>query len=147
MNILNNLPKTTQSKSRRVGRGYGSGVGGHTTGKGAKGQKIRSKPAPTFDGTKIKKSWVKRLPFLRGKHRLLAAPAALPINLDQLNKWFKTGAIVSQASLNKKLNAAVPVTYKIVSQGEIGHELTIKNIAVTQKAKKKLLAAGAKIEA
>ncbi len=62
-----NLPKITQRKKKRVGRGYGSGKGGHTAGRGQKGQRSRGKIALTFAGTKIKKSLLKRLPFLRGK--------------------------------------------------------------------------------
>ena len=71
MDILSNLQKTVAKTAKRVGRGIGSGVGGHTTGRGAKGDNVRGHGKLTFDGTKIKKSWLKRLPFLRGKHRLL----------------------------------------------------------------------------
>ena len=38
---LNELSRVATGKKKRVGRGYGSGKGGHTTGKGAKGQKMR----------------------------------------------------------------------------------------------------------
>ena len=41
---LHNLKKTKNGKkAKRVGRGIGSGKGGHTVGKGQKGQKIRRK--------------------------------------------------------------------------------------------------------
>jgi len=56
MDTLNNLIKTTTKAQKRVGRGIGSGVGGHTTGRGAKGRKVRGKVKLTFDGTKIKKA-------------------------------------------------------------------------------------------
>ena len=69
METLNQLSKTTKKQQKRVGRGYGSGVGGHTTGRGSKGDKVRGKTRITFDGTKIKKGWIKRTPFLRGDRR------------------------------------------------------------------------------
>ncbi|MBM3205941.1 50S ribosomal protein L15, partial [Candidatus Shapirobacteria bacterium] len=67
---LNQLPQTSQKRKKRVGRGYGSGKGGHTSGRGAKGAKARGKVALTFEGTKIKKSFLKRLPLRRGKGKL-----------------------------------------------------------------------------
>jgi len=57
---LNKLPKIIGKRKKRVGRGYGSGKGGHTTGRGAKGQKARSKIKPTFEGGQL--SLVRRLP-------------------------------------------------------------------------------------
>ena len=39
--IHNYLLKTTKNK-KRVGRGYGSGKGGHTVGRGSKGAKSRT---------------------------------------------------------------------------------------------------------
>jgi len=53
---LNNLKKTTKSSKKRVGRGYGSGKGGHTSGRGSKGAKSRGKIPLDFSGTKSKKS-------------------------------------------------------------------------------------------
>ncbi len=52
---------------KRLGRGYGSGKGGHTSGRGQKGQKSRGRIHPLFEGQKTKKSLIQRLPLLRGK--------------------------------------------------------------------------------
>ncbi len=38
---LENIPNRTTS-GKRLGRGYGSGVGGHTSTRGSKGQKSRA---------------------------------------------------------------------------------------------------------
>ena len=67
---LSSLPKITKRAAKRVGRGYGSGKGGHTSGRGSKGQKARGKLPLTFEGTKVKKSLIKRLPLQRGKGKL-----------------------------------------------------------------------------
>ncbi|MBU1070791.1 uL15 family ribosomal protein, partial [Patescibacteria group bacterium] len=50
---LSNLPKITQRPKKRVGRGYGSGKGGHTSGRGQKGQKSRSKIPIWFEGGQL----------------------------------------------------------------------------------------------
>jgi ribosomal protein L15 len=61
------LPKVVQRSKKRVGRGIGSGKGGHTSGRGQKGQKSRGKIGVLFEGMKVKKSLLKRLPKMRGK--------------------------------------------------------------------------------
>ena len=56
---LNKLPKTTAKSKKRVGRGYGSGKGSHTVGRGQKGQKSRSKVGLLIEGTKIRKTLIR----------------------------------------------------------------------------------------
>lgn len=65
---LAKLPAIVTKGKKRVGRGLGSGKGGHTTGRGAKGDKVRGKVPLYFEGTKMRKSLIRRLPLLRGKH-------------------------------------------------------------------------------
>lgn len=62
-----NLPKVVQRSKKRLGRGYGSGKGGHTSSRGQKGQGSRGKIGILFEGVKMKKSFLKRLPLARGK--------------------------------------------------------------------------------
>ena len=40
--------------AKRLGRGYGSGKGGHTSGRGQKGQKSRTNIHILFEGLKVK---------------------------------------------------------------------------------------------
>jgi ribosomal protein L15 len=61
------LPKVVSKRKKRVGRGMGSGKGSHTVGRGQKGQKSRGKINVLFEGMKVRKSLLKRLPLLRGK--------------------------------------------------------------------------------
>lgn len=83
---LDKLPKITDKSKKRTGRGYGSGKGGHTVGRGAKGDKARGKTALTFEGTKVKKSLIKRLPLQRGKGKFKSIKnKPLIVNLDDLN--------------------------------------------------------------
>ena len=72
-----NLPKTISKRKKRLGRGYGSGKGGHTVGRGQKGQKTRGKIGVLFEGIKVKKSLLKKLPLRRGK---MPEPCTLLVN-------------------------------------------------------------------
>ncbi len=149
METLNNLSKTTTKKAKRIGRGYGSGVGGHTTGRGTKGDKARGKTKLTFDGSKIKKSWIKRLPFMKGKHRLLSKNNVVTINLNQLDKLFKTASVVDSKKVIEtlKIKTTARTFIKILSTGEINKALTIKSdIILSKQAKEKILKAGGKID-
>jgi len=147
MEILNQLTKLTTKQSKRAGRGIGSGKGGHTTGRGSKGDKIRGKTKITFDGTKIKKGWIKRLPFLRGKHRLLARESAALFNLDHLEKWFKKGDLVNPETLAKKagLHVSKLSDVKILSGGKLTKALTLSKVSLSSKASREIIAQGGKI--
>lgn len=150
MELLSKLPKTTTKSAKRRGRGIGSGRGGHTTGSGAKGDNVRGKGKLTFDGTKIKKSWLKRLPFLRGKHRLLPRLSVYPITLTQLDNWFKADDTVTPQKIFEKVthlkHSDLNKKVKVLATGKLTKKLIFKNIAFSTAAAKKVEAAGAKIE-
>ena len=149
MESLSKLIKTTQKPARRCGRGIGSGLGGHTSGRGAKGDKARGSTKLTFAGTKIKKSWIKRLPFLRGKHRLQNRKDMVIFNLTQLEKWFKANDLVDTNTLTKKSKISLKrlnATVKILSFGNLTKALNLKGVSVSESAKKKIIAAGGKID-
>src|SRR5258706_704322 len=84
MNMLHNLPKITSNKDKRLGRGFGSGVGGHTVGRGTKGHRARTgKSVPLwFEGGQL--PLVRRLPFWRGKFRFKSLNA--PVQEVQVEK-------------------------------------------------------------
>jgi large subunit ribosomal protein L15 len=142
MDTLNNLTKTTDKAQKRVGRGIGSGVGGHTTGRGAKGRNVRGKVKLTFDGTKIKKGWIKRLPFLRGKHRTNALPKPEIITLAQIEKKYKAGETVSVQTVFEKFPrldvSRQKFGVKILSAGEITKKLTFTDVKLSAAARAKI---------
>lgn len=149
MQILSNLTKITQKPARRCGRGIGSGLGGHTSGRGSKGDKARGKVKLTFDGTKIKKGWIKRLPLLRGKHRLNNRKNIITFNLSQLDKWYQSGDTVDTNSLAQKTHISLKrlnATVKILSFGEITKKIEVKGLLVSKVAHKKIITAGGNIE-
>lgn len=138
MEILNQLTKTTTKSQKRRGRGIGSGVGGHTTGRGAKGDKVRGKTKITFDGTKIKKGWIKRLPFLRGKHRNLKRTTSTIYQLGQIDGLFTADQTVSPQTLKSQ-------NVKILSGGKLTKPLTFVGVKISASAKKQIIAAGSTI--
>ena len=146
---LNTLPKITTKRIKRVGRGYGSGVGGHTVGRGAKGFKARNKLPLTFDGTKIKKSWLKRLPLWRGKGKFNSLSAkSVGINLDLLEVNFKKGEKVDLENLVKKgliKGTEAKLNVKILGRGKLSKNLMVL-LPCSQKAKEKIVKAGGKVE-
>ena len=137
---LHSRPKITASSLKRVGRGYGSGKGGHTTGRGAKGQNIRSRRPLYFEGTPMRKSLIRRLPMLRGKLRFTAKKGQpLIFNLKDLNSLPK-GAVVTVETLIKhhllpETAAKLPV--KILGGGELKHALKIE-LPMSKNAAKKV---------
>ena len=79
-----NLPKTVAKHKKAQGRGMGSGKGSHTSGRGQKGQKSRGSVHILFDGMKMKKSLLKRLPKMRGKGKFHVNVKAIDIKIERL---------------------------------------------------------------
>jgi len=125
---LSNLPKIVTRSGKRVGRGYGSGKGGHTSGRGTKGQKAREKVRIFFEGTKMKKSLIKRLPFQRGKNKLKPLTwAAIPVNIATLEKY--KGSEITVAELYKQglvQKEALERGVKILGKTKLKLSLTTK---------------------
>jgi len=145
---LNELPKITTKKKKIIGRGPGSGKGGHTVGRGHKGQKAREKIPLTFSGTKIKKSLLKRLPLRRGKGKLKSfEPKPIVVNLKYLS-LFKEGETVNLESLIKKgivkEKEAKKFGVKILGEGEIKIPLKVA-LPCSKGAAKKIAKAGGEI--
>ena len=145
--ILSALPRIVAKKKKRLGRGYGSGKGGHTTNRGQKGQKSRSKPYLLFSGRKTKKSLLRRIPLWRGKGKLKSSLKPVIITLSDLNK-FRQGSVVDEQQLIKAglINKLEMRRYgaKILSNGQLKKSLKIK-VAISQTAKKAVEKAGGEI--
>ncbi|NMB56957.1 50S ribosomal protein L15 [Candidatus Beckwithbacteria bacterium] len=129
---LNNLVKTTSKAKKRIGRGYGSGKGGHTSSRGAKGQNSRSggRVALDFEGTKKNKDFFRRVPMLRGKSKLKSHLAKPVIIYNSELAIFDDGAIVDEKALvAKKLISAKNLQMfgvKILFDKAIDKKLEIK---------------------
>lgn len=138
---LNKLPQLTARKNKRLGHGYGSGKGGHTSSRGQKGQKSRNGVRLSFTGSSW--VWFKRLPFMRGKSRFSSFGKKTLINLTSLNV-FSTGTVVTIAKLIEakiiSKNQATISSVKIVGTGELKKKLKIK-VPATLSAQKAIIEA------
>lgn len=142
------LPKTVAKKKKRKGRGYGSKKGGHTVGRGQKGQKSRTSLGILFEGVKVKKSLIKRLPQLRGKDKNKSRPGPITLNLTDLSDWPANIKVNVENLVKRALVDEVKARsrgVKILGQGEIKKSLTVE-VDTSSSAAKKIEKAGGKVE-
>lgn len=130
-------------KAYRVGRGAGSG-NGKTAGKGHKGQNARSGGGvrPGFEGGQMPLQ--RRVPK-RGFVNIFATVYST-VNVSDLER-FENGTVVDadvlrEAGLIKKLCDGV----KVLGNGELTKNLTVKAVAFSASAKEKIEKAGGKAE-
>lgn len=141
------IQKTVSKRKKRVGRGYGSGKGGHTVGRGQKGQKSRSHIGVLFEGIKVKKSLIKRIPLRRGKGKFKSRSKPLVVKLSYLN-ILPLGTIVSIESLIKhgivKRDDALKFGVKILGGDKLEKKLTVA-LPISKSAAINVEKAGGKI--
>lgn len=145
---LHSLPKIAARGKKRVGRGYGSGKGGHTSGRGQKGQRSRRTIPWSFEGGALPLS--QRLPFWRGKGRLNPlSDNPVAINLNQLDK-LPAGTIVDAGFLVKmgwvKTREIAVRGAKILGGGKLTKKLMIVGLKISVSAKAAVEKAGGKVE-
>ena len=128
---------------KRIGRGHGSG-NGKTAGKGHKGQNARSGGGvrPGFEGGQT--TLARRIPK-RGFNNIFATKYSV-VNVSDLDQ-FVDGTVVDAdllkaSGLIKKTNDGV----KILGNGELTKNLTVKAAAFSASAKEKIEKAGGKAE-
>ena len=128
---------------KRIGRGHGSGQG-KTAGKGHKGQKARSGGGvrPGFEGGQT--ALARRIPK-RGFNNIFGTEYAI-VNVSDLER-FTDGTVVDTellkaAGLVKKELDGV----KILGNGELTKNLTVKAAKFSAAAKEKIEKAGGKAE-
>lgn len=128
---------------KRIGRGHGSGQG-KTAGKGHKGQKARSGGGirPGFEGGQT--SLARRTPK-RGFNNIFAKKFAT-VNVSDLQK-FNDGITVDKELL--EASGLVNGNYdaiKILGNGDLTKNITVKADAFTKTAAEKIEKAGGKAE-
>ena len=137
-------PNAGSNKERkRIGRGHGSGWG-KTAGKGHKGQKARSGGGvrPGFEGGQM--PLTQRIPK-RGFNNIFA-DKVVALNVSDLER-FNDGITVDAEIL--KAAGLVKGKYdsiKILGNGELTKNLTVKANAFSASAKEKIEKAGGKAE-
>ncbi len=143
---LENLPKSKETKGiKRVGRGPGSGMGKTST-RGEKGQKARSGASipAWFQGGQS--PLYRRIPK-RGFNNKRFRNEFATINLEDLNKFFKDGDVVTPEILKERgIIKKSLCGIKVLGTGSLDKKLTIKAHRFSSKAVTKIEEAGGKAE-
>ena len=128
----------------RKGRGAGSG-NGKTAGKGHKGQNARSGGGvrPGFEGGQL--PLYRKLPK-RGFNNFRFGKKFATVNVQSLNKFNDGDTVDFAALLSAGIIKKVFDGVKILGEGEITKNLTVKAAVFTASAKEKIEAAGGKTE-
>ena len=129
--------------AKRKGRGHATG-NGKTAGRGHKGQKARSGGGVRigFEGGQM--PLARRIPK-RGFNNIFAKPYEA-VNLSALEK-FENGAVVDAAALlDAGILSECRYGVKILGNGNLTKNLTVKASAFSESAKQKIEAAGGKAE-
>jgi large subunit ribosomal protein L15 len=128
---------------KRVGRGIGSGTG-KTAGSGHKGQKARSGGGvrPGFEGGQ--NPLFRRLPK-RGFNNLSRKEYAV-VNLDVLNNFTAGTEVTPEVLMESGIVKNPRSGIKILGNGELTVQLTVKANKFSQSAVDKIQAAGGKTE-
>lgn len=138
--------KKETKKKKRLGRGYASGDGGHTTNSGQKGQKSRSghKSMMFFEGgnTPLYKKFPKYGGFRNPNRKKTAV-----VNVGDLNKSFKSADKVTI----KKLQAIGLIDeraerVKILGTGEVSKKLHLEGILISETATAKIIKKGGTVK-
>lgn len=141
---LNELkpPKGAKHKSKRVGRGEGSGYG-KTCGRGSKGQNARAGGGtpPWFEGgqTPFFRRFPKRgfKPPQRKEYNI--------VNVHDLN-LFEDDFVVTPESLQEAGFVESTDRVKILGDGELGKKITVQAHKFSKSAVAKIEEAGGKVE-
>ncbi len=131
-------------KTRRVGRGVGSGRG-KTAGKGHKGQKARSGGSTGlgFEGGQMPMQ--RRLPK-RGFRNAPFKKEFAVVNLKDLSRIGDLDVITPDVLREKGIVKDIKDGLKILGEGDITRSITVKANAFSSSALKKIASAGGKAE-
>ncbi|MDR0462738.1 MAG: 50S ribosomal protein L15 [Pseudomonadales bacterium] len=141
MSHLGNLKPTVSRGAKRLGRGYGSGKGGHTSGRGMKGMGARkSGNVPLwFEGGQL--PLTKRMPMLRGKAKFNVVRPTAQLSLTDLEKMSISEISIASLKENKIIDKRFHKV-KIVATGTLSRKVTIVDVRTTKAAKEAIEKAG-----
>jgi large subunit ribosomal protein L15 len=142
---LHNLEKIKgiRRKKKIIGRGIGSGKGGHTVGRGQKGQNSREghKHSQGFEGGQT--PLYKKLPQIGGFRNPMAR-IVVTVDISRLN-FFKEGAEITPKVLVEKniIKEIGRHTYvKILGSSNLKKKLVLKGFLCSERAKEEIQKSG-----
>ena len=136
-------PKGSRKAPKIIGRGHGSGQG-KTAGKGHKGQKARSGGGvrPGFEGGQMPLQ--RRLPKRGFKN--IFAKKVISINVGELEKFGEGSVVDASELISMGLVKRHFDKIKILGNGNLTKNLTVKAQMFSKSAKEKIESAGGKVE-
>ena len=137
--------KGSVHKRKRIGRGYGSGRGGHECGRGTGGQNSRSGGGVRlgYEGGQTP-VWMR---FPKRGFRNYTRVKYAYINLDTLESRFPAQAEVTPESLRMmNLIKGRTARLKVLGRGELTKPMTVRAHRFTHEARRKIEEAGGKAE-
>ena len=142
---LKPAPGSTKNR-KRLGRGRGSGQG-KTSGKGHKGLNARSGGGarPGFEGGQM--PLYRRLPK-RGFLPYGGKTEFAIVNVGDLSDRFAAGSVVDPDALagSRLIHKSGRASVKVLGDGDVAHALTVRAHKVSEGAKRKIEAAGGRVE-
>ena len=141
MSILHTLVTTKDKSTKRVGRGYGSGKGGHTVGRGMKGSGARkSANLPIyFEGGQL--PLTKRLPMIRGKSRFKSLGKVAEVNLGDLARVQADKITLEALKLERLVDNKVKQV-KVIATGKLDKPIHLVGLRVSSGARQQIEAVG-----
>jgi large subunit ribosomal protein L15 len=137
--------KGSTHRRKRVGRGYGSGHGGHESGRGTKGQNSRS-----GGGTRLGYEGGQTPIWMRVPKRGFNNSSRIEyacVNVDALEARFEANEEVTPEVLGEmRLVRGRSPLVKILGRGDLSKPLTVRAHRFAAEAKRKIEAAGGKAE-
>lgn len=146
MSRIATLPSIIERPKKRVGRGIGSGKGGHTSSRGQKGQWSRqgANVPLWFEGGQL--PLVKRLPMLRGKGLLKPTSRIVSLTLKDLNT-LDAGTVTLDTLKLAQIIPQMARGAKIIATGVIQKKMVISSgVIVTAAAQAAIEAAGGSVQ-
>jgi large subunit ribosomal protein L15 len=137
--------KGSVHRRKRVGRGYGSGRGGHASGRGTKGQNSRSGGGVRlgFEGGQTP-IWMR---FPKRGFSNFARVEYTCVNVDTLEARFEANAEVTPKALREaRLVKGRSDRVKVLGRGELTKPLTVRAHRFAVSARRKIEAAGGRAE-
>lgn len=145
---LSNLkaPKPNKKNRKRIGRGKGSGTGGHTVGRGRDGQRSRSgfNEKFWFEGGQMPLQ--RRIPKFGFKNRFRISYT--PLNVSTLADFIEAGKLEATVTLEKLIAAGLVEKkgrIKLLGKGEIDQKVEIEVHACSKSAREKIENAGGSV--
>lgn len=145
MSLLHTLNPLAKRSNKRLGRGIGSGKGGHTSSRGTKGQISRNgSTVPLwFEGGQL--PLIKRMPMWRGKGKFKVVRPTAQVTLLDLENMSATTITLDSLKLEKVIDHRFKKA-KIISTGTLSRSVNIEGVSVSTTAKVAIETAGGSVK-